>query len=100
MADIPSARDFKEAGIAPLGMAGAIQRARDELAQLTDQKVDAVTRAARTPEGGWTIAMDLIESIARMGDNDLLTTYELEIDAAGALTGMSRLARYRREDGA
>lgn len=100
MADIPSAKDFKEAGIVPLGMAGAIQRARDELSQLTDLQVDAVTRAERTPEGGWTIAMDLIESIARMGDNDLLTTYELDIDNSGVVTGMSRLVRYRREDGA
>lgn len=100
MADIPSVKDFEEAGITPLGMAGAIQRARDELAVMTDLQVDAVTRAERRPDGGWIINIDLIESIARMGDNDLLITYELQIDETGALIGMSRLARYRREDGA
>lgn len=99
MAESPKIKDFKEAGAAPLGIAGAIQRARDEVVMLTDLKVDAITRVHRSPDGGWIIVLDLVESVARMGDNDLLATYELTLDGNGALMGMSRLARYRREDG-
>lgn len=99
MVEASKAKDFSEAGIAPISIAGAIQRAREEVVRLTDLKVDAVTRVHRLPDGGWTVVMDLVESIARMGDNDLLATYELELDTTGTLVAMSRLARYRRENG-
>lgn len=100
MAESPETQEFKQAGPVALGISGAIQRARDEIVLLTDLKVDAVTRVQRSPDDGWIIVMDLVESIARMGDNDLLATYELTLAGDGALQGMARLARYRREDGA
>lgn len=99
MSKTPPTKEFSAANVAPLTMAGAIQRARDELGVLTGLEVDAISRAERSSENGWTIVIDLIEGIARMGDNDLLSTYQLELDDSGAVTGMSRLHRYHREDG-
>jgi hypothetical protein len=100
MAEAPDQKTFAAAGAAPLGLAGAVNRAREELALLTQLQVDAVTRSARRPDGGWTITLDLIESVARMGDNDLLCTYEVSLDPQGGVTDLARIARYRREDGA
>jgi hypothetical protein len=98
MAQNPSPAAFREAQVAPLGLAGAIARARDELSVLTQLPLDAVASTRRLPDGGWSIVMDLIESPARMGDNDLLSTYEVELGDAGDVTRIERIARYRRED--
>ena len=51
MAEIPKANEFRDLDIAPLGMAGAIQRARDEAAILAGLKIDAVSCAQRSPGG-------------------------------------------------
>lgn len=98
MAKDPPSAAFREAGIAPLGLAGAIARARDELSLLTQLPMDAVASTRRQAEGGWTVVMDLIESAARMGDNDLIATYEVEIAEAGDVIRIERIDRYRRED--
>lgn len=89
---------FSEAGIGPLRLSGAIARAREEVARLSHAPVDAVTRSERLEDGGWLIVLDLLESPARLGDNDLLTTYEVALDAAGDPVRMERIARYKREE--
>jgi hypothetical protein len=73
-------------------------KARAEIATVTDLPVLSVVRTSRNPEGGWVVALELLETPARMGDNDLLTAYEIQFDAFGEVSGVSRLARYHRED--
>lgn len=81
-----------------LSMMQAIAHAKAALATMTVLQFDSVGRCERQPEGRWTITLDLIESMARMGDNDLLATYEVDLDAEGEPLNMMRTRRYHRED--
>lgn len=85
-------------GQSTLSVVAAIAVARSAVADLTGQPIDTVAHCARQGEGAWSVAIDVIESPARMGDNDLLATYEVEIDHAGALISYRRSRRYHRED--
>lgn len=96
----PSQEQFKQAKSGALSMSLAIQKARSEIASISDLPVDSVVRSERGPDGSWTVVLELIESAARMGENDFLSAYELHLDEAGTLIQLDRLGRYRREDGA
>lgn len=98
MSKTSSQSSFAKAGAGPLGLSGAIARAREEVSLLSQQPVDAVTRSEGDGNGGWVIVLDLLESPARLGDNDLLTTYEIVLDANGDAVRMERIARYKREE--
>jgi len=87
-----------KAGPARFSMITAIGVAKEAVASMSVLDFDSVGRCERRAEGGWTVHLDLIESIARMGDNDLLATYEVEIDAEGEPLQVSRTRRYHRED--
>jgi len=84
---------------APIGLMEAMRLARAAAAELSGLPVDGIAASARTPEGGWRIVVDVIESPARMGENDLLSAQELLFAPDGALEGYARLNRYRREGG-
>lgn len=83
-----------------LSMLDAIGMARKAIGTMTGLDVDAVVHCARssTEEVSWAITLDVVESRARMGDNDLLSAYEVHLDAAGDLLHFERLRRYHRED--
>jgi len=76
----------------------AITSAREAVKHLTGLPVDQVVQSGKW-EGGWRIQVDVLESRARMGDNDLLATYEVLLDAGGELVGFNRIGRYNREAG-
>lgn len=79
-------------------MVEAIVQARAALGTMTTLSVDAIGRCERQANGGWVVKIDVIESMARMGDNDLLATFEIEMDGEGEPLRIERLRRYRRED--
>ncbi|PJF08881.1 gas vesicle protein GvpO [Pseudorhodobacter sp. MZDSW-24AT] len=81
-----------------LTMRAAIGIARDTVASLTVLSFDSVGQCERCADGRWMVQIDVIESPARMGDNDLLATYEVEIGDEGEPLKVSRLRRYHRED--
>jgi hypothetical protein len=81
-----------------LTMMAAIRVARDALTTMTALDFDSVGRCERRSDGGWIVHLDVIESIARMGDNDLLATYAVDIDAGGDPLQVNRTRRYHRED--
>lgn len=83
---------------ARLTMQAAIGIARDTVASMTVLSFDSVGRCERGADGGWVVQVDVIESVARMGDNDLLATFAVEIDAEGEPLQVNRLRRYHRED--
>lgn len=90
--------EFAQTRTSTLSMAAAVRLAKAEIAGVSAAPVDAVARCDREGEGGWLVALDLIESPARMGENDLLARYELRLDKGGSVTSIERTARYRRED--
>lgn len=79
-------------------MLEAIAAAKSAVGTMTGHAIDSIVECARQDEVGWSVSVDVIESHARMGDNDLLATYQVEIGANGELAGFSRLRRYHRED--
>lgn len=91
---------FKSSGSGgvKLSMMGAIAQAKETVGAMTSLQVDSIARCTKSPEGDWEIAVDVIESVARMGDNDLLATYEVQIDKDGEMVNFNRTRRYHRED--
>lgn len=81
-----------------LKMLDAIDHAKGAFSTMTSLTVDAVSSCTRDTEGGWIVSLDAVESAARMGDNDLLVTYEVCISDAGELLKFRRTRRYHRED--
>jgi hypothetical protein len=71
--------------------------AKQAVEAITGFKPDAVSRCEKK-ETGWRAVVDVLESKARVGDNDLISTYELELDLEGEVTGYKRLRRYYRTD--
>lgn len=80
-----------------LTMLDAIAAAKSAVSAMTGQTIDSVVQCAREEEK-WSVSIDVIESLARMGDNDLLATYQVQIDAQADLISFNRLRRYHRED--
>jgi hypothetical protein len=91
-------RHFSARDPAQLTVKEVMAKAKAAIADVTDLPVLSVIRTTRSPEGGWVVALELLETAARMGDNDLLTAYEIQFDPFGEVAGISRLARYHRED--
>ncbi len=81
-----------------LKMLDAIDHAKDAFFAMTNLTVDAVSSCEKETDGGWNVMLDAIESAARMGDNDLLVTYEVRLSDVGELLKFTRIRRYHRED--
>ena len=96
MAEAKQARP--EADRPALGMGEAIAMAKIEFDAINDLPIDQVIRSERREDGGWVIVLEVIESPARMGENDFLAAFSLTLDARGALEGVERVDRYRREE--
>lgn len=85
-------------GAPALSMMDAIAEAKTAVADMTGLEVDSVVSCGRGADLNWHVSVDVIESLARMGDNDLLATYEVQIGAGLELLNFARLRRYHRED--
>ena len=85
-------------GGARLSMMDAIVQAKTAVATMTVLQFDQIARCERQPDGGWVVVIDVVESVARMGDNDLLASYEVRIDPEGEPLNVTRTRRYHRED--
>lgn len=81
----------------PLSLPQVVARARDSLALFTDMPIDQIVSCAQA-DAGWRVDIDIVESAARLGDNDLLVTYSLSLSTSGDVQSIERLRRYTRED--
>ncbi|MEM6826244.1 MAG: gas vesicle protein GvpO [Pseudomonadota bacterium] len=88
-----------ERSLEALGMAEAVDHARAAITTLTSSELDAVSLAEEIDDHSWRVELDVVESAARLGDNDLLCAYEVRIAPNGKLLGFRRLRRYHRESG-
>lgn len=70
--------------------------ARNAVAFFTELPIDSVVSCQKINDG-WIVVVDVIEAKARLDDNDLLASFEVELDAIGTLGRVSRLRRYNRE---
>lgn len=79
-------------------MMDAIAQAKVAIAAMTLLPIDSISQCTKGATDTWTITVDVIESPARMGDNDLIASYAVEIGYDGELIAFSRTRRYHRED--
>ncbi|MBB4200734.1 hypothetical protein CCR94_19275 [Rhodoblastus sphagnicola] len=75
----------------------ATRKAKETVVEITGKDAESVSRCERDDKV-WTIVLDIIESKARIADNDVIASYELILDLAGDLQRYMRLRRYRRAD--
>ena len=72
------------------------QHARRELSEITGLEAESVTSLERAEDGSWLVTVELLE-LSRIPDtDDVIGSYEVELDEAGELLGYRRLRRYAR----
>jgi hypothetical protein len=96
----PHPEVFSSKRTAPgFGPAEAIEAARRTMAATGHPAIDGVAACELGEDGLWRVEVEVVESRARMGDNDLLAAYDVRLGEAGEVRGFRRLRRYFREDG-
>lgn len=78
------------------GSARLAARARDQLAEITGLQAESVTAIERAEDGTWFVTVDLLELERVPETDDLLGSYEAQVDADGELLGYRRVRRYAR----
>jgi len=72
-----------------------LRQARGQLEELTGMVAESVSSFERT-EDGWSLEIEVLE-LTRVPDTmSLLASYQVDLDARGALTGYRRVRRYER----
>ena len=72
------------------------QHARRELAEITGLKAEAVTSLEQQDDGTWIVTVELLELSRVPETDDILGSYETELDESGELVGYRRVRRYPR----
>lgn len=85
-------------GTAPLSLVGAMKCVRRTVAEFSELPIDAIVSCERV-DAGWEAVVDLLEAPARLGDNDMLGSYRVNVSITGEPIGFVRQRRYRREEG-
>lgn len=98
MVEQPKAGHFGASASGAMTMPDAIAKARLAIGAITSAPVDAIRSCSRDADSRWHATVEVIESVARMGDNDLISAYELTMDGTGELLEFKRVGRYHRED--
>jgi hypothetical protein len=77
------------------GMRGVIEAAKAGFEELAGRPVEAVSSVNRE-DGGWRLAVEVVE-LARIPDStSLLGTYEVRVDGDGNIVEYERIRRYYR----
>jgi hypothetical protein len=71
-------------------------RARDELSEITGLEAEGVTSLERGEDGTWTVTVELLELSRVPETDDVIGSYELELDEDGEILGYRRVRRYAR----
>jgi hypothetical protein len=81
----------------PLTGAQIARQARDELAEITGLRAEGVTSLERSEDGAaWWVTVELLELSRIPETDDLLGSYEAELDPNGELISYRRVRRYAR----
>ena len=72
------------------------RHARHELAEITGLRPEKVTGLERRDDGGWGVTVELRELRRVPETDDLMGSYEAELDEIGQLLSYHRVARYGR----
>ncbi|MBS1869302.1 MAG: gas vesicle protein [Actinobacteria bacterium] len=72
------------------------KRAKDQLAEITGLAAESVSALERAEDGSWFVTVDLLELSRIPETDDVLGSYEAQLDADGELLSYKRLRRYPR----
>lgn len=87
------------AGAARPSLVEAMSLARRTVAMFTELPVDGVPECA-PEQGGWRVIVEVVESKARLGDNDMIAAYQVSVTEAGEVGSFQRIDRYNRTEAA
>ena len=79
-----------------LSFADAVRTARELVEEMAGKQPESVSGANRAEDGGWTVAVDVVELSRIPPSTDVLATFEVTIDGDGELVEMARARRYTR----
>jgi hypothetical protein len=85
-----------DSGQSSLSGAQLAQHARRELAEITGLEAESVTSLKRADDGSWTVRVELLELSRVPNTDDMLGSYEADLDENGELLGYRRIRRYSR----
>ncbi len=72
------------------------RRTRDQLSEITGYPAEGVTSLERAEDGSWFVTVELLELERVPATDDVLGSYEAQVDGDGELIGYRRLRRYPR----
>jgi hypothetical protein len=72
------------------------EHAREELSEITGLEAESVTSLERAEDGSWIVTVELVELSRVPETEDMIGSYEAELDEQGELLGYRRLRRYPR----
>lgn len=89
-------RSTRERSGTSLSGAEAAKRARDQLAEITGLDAESVISLERADDDSWFVTVELLELTRVPETDDLLGSYEVQLDGDGEMLGYRRLRRYSR----
>ena len=80
------------------GLSGAqlALAAREQLSAITGMQAESVTSLKRADDGTWRVTVELLELSRVPSTDDMLGSYEAELNERGELLGYRRRGRYTR----
>ena len=74
------------------------RRACSSLSEVTGLRVEGVTALEPDEDGAWKVTVEVLERAGVPETDDVIGSYETEVDEKGELLDYRRLRRYRRGD--
>jgi hypothetical protein len=71
------------------------KRAREQLSEMTGMEAESVS-SLRRDDDGWTVVVEVLELSRVPSTDDVIGSYEVELDEDGELVGYRRIRRYPR----
>ena len=72
-----------------------VEDTKRQMTTITGMEYDTISQCDQT-EDGWTLVIDMLEHRSVPRTQDLLSSYEVELDAAGRVTRWRRTGRSTR----
>jgi hypothetical protein len=72
------------------------KRARGQIAEMTGMEAESVSSIRRGDDGGWNVVVEVLELSRVPSTDDVIGSYEVELDDEGELIGYERIGRYPR----
>lgn len=77
------------------GMMGLIDKAKNDISKLTGLDPSSVVKTTKI-DGGWQIAIEMVEKRSIPDGMDLLATYEVQLDEQGNVLEFNRKGMRKR----